>query len=209
MVVYLRRQDQHAASAYSQVLRGGIMREPGLPRGGPEVQPEYDFGALLDRFARVFGDASMRPRIFDRGSLKGGDVVEDFLLLSGIALPIPPEASKKNSNPSIALEGQALLLAAGRRLAAATGNDLWRDTPQWRRLAESVGEALTGRGWRPTQAEARAFMQRFSATNERARSRFFPHLPSLFSLDFEDLAVAPNASSAGQPGAGRAGCAGA
>jgi hypothetical protein len=184
VVVYLRRQDQHAASAYSQVLRGGIMREPGLPRGGPEVQPEYDFGALLDRF-------------------------EDFLLLSGIALPIPPEASKKNSNPSIALEGQALLLAAGRRLAAATGNDLWRDTPQWRRLAESVGEALTGRGWRPTQAEARAFMQRFSATNERARSRFFPHLPSLFSLDFEDLAVAPNASSAGQPGAGRAGCAGA
>ena len=191
VVVYLRRQDQHAASAYSQWLRGGNLAEPELPEGGPAEQPEYDFGGLLDRFAAAFGDAAMCPRIFDRGSLAGGDVVEDFLQLSGISLPIPPEEPKKNSNLGISLEGQHLLLVAGRRVAAEAADDLWRDTPQWRRLAEAVGETMPGRGWRPTRAEASAFMQRFAATNEHARSRFFPHLLTLFPMDFEDLPLEP------------------
>jgi hypothetical protein len=191
VVVYLRRQDQHAASAYTQRLRSGVMVDPELPEGGPQQQPDYDYGALLDRFARAFGDAAMRPRIFDRASLAGGDVVEDFLRVAGIKLPNPPEADKTNSNLGLTLEGQNLLLAAGRRIAATAADDLWRDTPQWRRLAEAVGEALPGRGWRPTQAEAQAYMQRFAATNERARSRFFPDLPTLFPLDFSDLPVEP------------------
>jgi hypothetical protein len=195
VVVYLRRQDQHAASAYSQWLRGGILVEPALPDGGPAEQPEYDYGALLDRYAAAFGDAAMCPRIFDRGSLTGGDVVEDFMQLSGISLPIPPEAPKKNSNLGITLEGQNLLLVAGRRMAAEASDDLWRDTPRWRRLAEAVSETMPGRGWRPTRAEASAFMQRFTATNERARRRFFPHLPTLFPLDFEDLPLQPALAS--------------
>jgi hypothetical protein len=191
VVVYLRRQDQHAASAYSQWLRGGNLVDPSLPDGGPDEQVEYDYGAMLDRFARAFGDASMRPRIFARASLTGGDVVEDFLHLTGMTLPIPPEAPKKNSNLGITLEGQNLLLAAGRRMEAAAADDLWRDTPQWRRLAEAVSEAMPGSGWRPTRAEAVAFMQRFAATNERARRRFFAHLPTLFPLDFTDLPETP------------------
>ncbi len=190
VVVYLRRQDSHTASAYNQWLRGGVLRDPGLPEGGPETQPELDYGKLLDRFAAVFGQANICPRIFDRAELMGGDVVEDFLHVAGMTLPIPPEAPSKQSNLSITLGGQSLLLAAGRRMAAA-GGEAWRDTPQWRRLAESVSERLAGRGWRPTQREARAFMARYAETNERARARFFPERPSLFSTDFSDLPEQP------------------
>jgi hypothetical protein len=191
LIVYLRRQDSHTASAYTQWLRGGVLREPGLPDGGPAAQPELDYGALLDRFARVFGDASICPRIFDRAELVGGDVVEDFLHITGLTLPVLAEAPNKQSNLSLTLGGQALLLAAGRRLAATTGGDAWRDTPQWRRLAEAVNERLPGRGWRPTRAEAEAFMAAFAATNEHARARFLPHRASLFSQDFSDLPEHP------------------
>ena len=192
VVVYIRRQDLHVASAYSQWLRGGVMVDPGLPEGGPEQHPEYDYGGLLDRYARAFGDAAICPRIFDRKDLVGGDVVEDFLHVAGLtALPVPQEAPNKNSNLGITLEGQALLLAAGRHFASKAGETIWRDTPEWRRFAEAVSEHFPGRGWRPTQSQARAYMQRFAATNERARQRFFPARPSLFSTDFSDLPEQP------------------
>ncbi len=196
VVAYLRRQDLHAASAYSQWLRGGVLVEPGLPAGGPEAHPEYDYGGLLERFARVFGHTAVQPRIFDRAQLAGGDVVEDFLRLTGISLPAMAEAPTKNSNLGITLEGQALLLAAGRRMEAKAPGTLWRDTPEWRRLAESISEALPGRGWRPTRAEAAAFMARFAATNARARAQFRPDLPELFSMDFSDLPEKPVAAAA-------------
>jgi len=118
-------------------------------------------------------------------------VVEDFLHVAGLSLPNAAEAPKKNSNLGITLQGQALLLTAGRHFAAKAGDELWRDTPQWRRFAEVVSEFFPGRGWRPTQAEARAYMARFAATNERARSRFFPDRATLFSTDFSDLPERP------------------
>ncbi len=187
VVVYLRRQDQHLASAYSQWLRGGVLEEPALPATGPAHHFEYDYGPMLDRYARAFGDAAMCPRIFSRATLVAGDVVEDFFAASGFSLPIPPEAPNKNANLGISLEGQALMLMAGRSIAAAAGNDAWRDQPSWRRFAEAVSERFPGRGWRPTRAEALAFLARFEATNEHARRRFFPERETLFDMDVSDL----------------------
>jgi hypothetical protein len=191
VVVYLRRQDQHATSAYSEWLRGGTLRDPGLPAGSTTEHPEYDYGGLLDRWAAAFGDAAIVPRIFARDDLAGGDVVLDFLKLAAIDLPAMAASPKRQSNPSISLAGQGLLLAAGRRMEHKAAGTLWRDTPAWRRLAEAMTEAMPGRGWRPTQSEAHAFMQRFAATNERARTRFFSSRPTLFSEDFADLPCAP------------------
>jgi hypothetical protein len=191
VVVYLRRQDLHLASAYTQWLRGGVLEEPGLPDEGPETLFEYDYGPMLDRYAAAFGRASICPRIFSRATLVGGDVVTDFFDATGFSITVPEAAPSKNANAGITLEGQALLLAAGRRLRAAAGNDEWRDQPPWRRFVESVGEFCSGSGWRPTRAEAQAFMARFAATNEQARARFFPHQQELFDMDVSDLPEQP------------------
>jgi hypothetical protein len=187
VVVYLRRQDQHATSAYSEWLRGGVLREPGLPEGGPEKHPEYDYGSLLARWGDIFGDDAILPRIFDRSRLLDGDVVADFLDIAKMTLPALEENAKRQSNPSVNLSGQALLLAAGRRMAGRAGDTIWRDTPAWRRLAETITEAMPGRGWRPTQDEAAGFLARFADTNECARARFFPAQKTLFDESFADL----------------------
>jgi hypothetical protein len=194
VVVYLRRQDQHVASAYSQWLRGGVLEDPALPPGGTEIHVEYDYGPMLDRYANAFGEAAIRPRIFSRKTLVGGDVVEDFFAVAGFTLPVPPDAPNKNANLGITLEGQALLLMEGRRLAAEAQDANWRDQPTWRRFAEAVSERFAGRGWRPARAEAEAFMARFAATNEQARRRFFPNQATLFDMDFSDLPDQPEAA---------------
>jgi hypothetical protein len=191
VIAYLRRQDQHLASAYTQWLRGGVLQEPALPNAGPEKLGEYDYGPMLDRYARAFGDAAMCPRIFARDKLVGGDVVEDFFDAAGFKIAVPAEAPSKNANAGITLEGQALLLAAGRRLAAQTGDDSWRDQPAWRRLVDAAGPLFAGRGWRPARADAEAFLARFAATNEQARRRFFPAQETLFDMDFSDLPEQP------------------
>lgn len=187
VVVYLRRQDQHAVSAYTEILRGGTMIEPGLPAGGPERHPIYDYGALLDRWARVFGDAAMVPRVFDRARLRDGDVVADFLEIAGVTLPALEDHAKRQSNPSVNAAGQSVLLAAGRRLAETSGDVVWRDTPAWRQLVDVVTQAMPGRGWRPTRAEATEFLGRFAASNEHARARFFPGQATLFDPGTADL----------------------
>ena len=191
VIVYLRRQDSHLASAYSQWLRGGILEEPRLPDEGPEVHFEYDYGPMLDMYASAFGQDNVRPRIFARDRLVGGDVVEDFMLAAGFSIPVPAEASQKNANAGITLQAQALMLFAGKRMQKAAGDDRWRDQPTWRRFAEAVGERFAGRGWRPTRSEALAFLARYAKTNEHARARFFPDEPSLFDMDVSDLPVSP------------------
>jgi hypothetical protein len=187
VVVYLRRQDLHCASAFNEWLRGGVLRGMALPQSGPADHPMLQYGALLDRFAHAFGDAAMRPRIFERARLVSGDVVEDFWHVAELDVPIPAAAPERQSNTSMTLEGQTLLLEAGKRMASLSQGNHWRETPQWRRLAESVSETLPGQGWRPTGAEAAAFMTRFAETNEHARQRFFPHQETLFATDFSDL----------------------
>ena len=187
VIVYLRRQDQHVASAYSQWLRGGVLVEPGMPAGGPAELPEYDYGGLVQRYGRVFGRGSVTPRIFTRDRLVRGDVVADFLHLLGATLDIADDDRLLQANVSISIEGQQLLLDAGRRMKAGCADNTWRDSPQWRLLAESVTRALPGRGWQPTRNEAAAFMARFEPTNEVVRQLYFPDQETLFSKDTSQL----------------------
>jgi tetratricopeptide (TPR) repeat protein len=191
VVVYLRRQDKHAASAYTQSLRVGIMKPPALPEGGPAELPQYDYGTILARWAAVFGDAAITVRIFERAALKDGDAVKDFCDICGIKLDKLDESPERNANPSVTLAGQALLHRAGAYLAAQAGETIWRDSPAWRRLTLCITEAMPGRGWSPTRAEAETFMARFAETNETARARFFPSRPALFQEGFEDLPDQP------------------
>jgi hypothetical protein len=187
IIVYLRRQDEHAASAYTQSLRTGILAPPGLPAGGPAELHQYDYGGLLDRWARAFGEKAIMARIFARDDLTGGDAVEDFLTLIGVTLPSLADNPDRLSNQSINLAGQELLRIAGRKFEGEAGGGTWRDSPAWRRLTVSLTEAMPGRGWAPTRAEAAAFMARFRQTNERARARFFPDRKQLFSDAFDEL----------------------
>jgi tetratricopeptide (TPR) repeat protein len=187
VVVYLRRQDKHAASAYTQNLRVGILAEPALPEGGPGQLIQYDYGTLLDRWARGFGDGAIVPRIFERADMKGGDAVQDFLDIAGISLPALDDNPDRLANPSVTLEGQALLRMAGRALEAQGGDRPWRDSPAWRRLTACITEAMPGRGWTPTRGEAADFMARFADTNEHARARFFPDRATLFPDNYADL----------------------
>ncbi len=180
VVMYLRRQDSHFASGYTQALRVGHVGPPVLPKAGPEQRRDYDYAAILELWASVFGAAAVTPRIFEPESLKNRDVVDDFLALCGIGLEVPADDPDRQSNLSLTPGGIDLVRAMGLRLAAAPGG-LNGSSPLWRRFVQAANDALPGRGWKPDPAEARAFLARYDAVNEAVRQRWFPTRQTLFT----------------------------
>jgi len=189
VVMYLRRQDSHYASGYTQALRVADIRPPRLPEAGPEQLPHYDYAATLDLWAGIFGAAAIEPRIFEPAALKGGDVVEDFLDLCGIRLDVPADDPDRRNNASLTPGGIDLLRALGERLAG-TGT-LHPSNPLWRRMVDAANNHLPGSGWRPPPAEAAAFLARFATVNEAVRQRWFPDRPSLFAEAPKPAGTAP------------------
>lgn len=186
IVIYLRRQDTHVASAYTQHLRDGVIATPRLPDGGPKELPIYDYAGLLWRWAKVFGTDAIVPRLFDRSELVGGDAVDDFLSLCGLAEgSIAPEGKWRDSNPSVDADGQALMVAVGGLFEQAVGRPAELANPVWRHFTDLVTDALPGRGWTPPADAARLFVARFAEGNEWIRQQWFPQRPTLFGDAFE------------------------
>ncbi len=180
IVVYLRRQDEHAVSRFSTTLRTG---ETGRtwPLGG---RPK-NYLALLSAWEGVFGRAALRPRLFLRSEFPGGDVVADFLKTAGIPVPADATPPVVERNASLRPEAQLFLarFAEYARRAGAVGEN-FRTLPNLPRLIAALDAQFTGPGLLPTRAEAEAFLARASASNERVRRTWFPERATLFPMDF-------------------------
>ena len=136
----------------------------------------------------MFGEAAIKPRIYERDTDKTWDVVADFIEATGVGpLPPPPRALTPR-NPSINAAGQAALREIGWLLKGENTTQAFARDPLWRRVTAEMTAALPGRGWQPTQDEARDFVARFAASNERVRARWLPGRKRLFSNDYSHLA---------------------
>lgn len=182
VVVYLRRQDELAVSLYSTQLRGeAFVRRQILPE--PERMWDYfDYAGMLDRYAAAFGKESLRPRLFDRSAMVGGDVVQDFLSICGLSRVNVPQRMAE-SNQSMRPEAQEFF----RRLNEFALSLDARPDETWvkrRPIQRLMRAAYAGPGRLPARRDARAFLAAFEAGNERVRAEHFPERERLFNDNF-------------------------
>lgn len=190
VVVYLRRQDAHFTSLYTQLLRSGEVLPPGALKMQPRPLHELDYAALLGRWAAIFGQDAIFVRLFDRQADGSRfDAVQDFLHLIGVTLP-DTSGGAGESNQSVDLSGQTLLADLGQMIQARDKVRIVA-SPDWKLLTDAVTSACPGRGWRPTREAAEAFYADFADGNETVRARWFPDLARLFTEDFSDYPDAP------------------
>jgi hypothetical protein len=182
IIIYLRRQDTHFASAYTQSLRTGNLSPPDIDRDS-EAYGLYDYDALLTRWASIFGRDAMLPRVYERGPDRAFDVLEDFARTCHFSLPAKVSDGVRVRNPSISVAGQQVLLELGRKLQARSGREHVGGA-SWRRLAASVTAASPGAGWQPTRTQAQDLVARYAVSNEAVRKSWFPERASLFNDDF-------------------------
>ena len=185
VVVYLRRQDEHFASLYSQFLRLGSIDEPDMDRLHPFHQ-DYDYADFMGRWADAFGQENVRPRIFERPVGGRFDVLADFAGVSGFDLAQMKLAREADKNQSITQAGQQTLRRVGLRLRAVSP-DRPLAGPVWQRVGKAVSDTSPGKGWLPSKAKARAFMERYAASNEAVRAAYFPERPALFQANYAAL----------------------
>jgi len=193
VVVYLRRPDQHFTSLYTEMLRWGDARSPDLLTMPVLRAHDYDYHALLERWAGVFGDKALKPRIFEQPRSSRFDVVDDFLSICGATLEQELPAEARAANQSINHAGQLVLVEIAKLIRE--GNTKNVQSPFWSLVTLAASRGLPGRGWLPTREEARVFNERYTDSMEQVRQKWFPERKTLFSLEYGNLpeaAVTPS-----------------
>lgn len=170
VLVYLRRQDGLLASSYQQEVKSGYRAPFRVP---PEdiagETSKYDYWSMLQRWASVLGPERVTPRIFDRESLVGGDVVIDYLEQVGIhdrdGLEMPDVY-----NPSMSADAVEFLRLMNHYLPdRSSGPNSERGNVSYL-LRENAHD---GPPLRLDPEDARRFLDRFQSGNRRVASEFF------------------------------------
>ncbi len=181
IVAYLRNQAEMLESVYGEAIKGGyhdIALVPDFSGNGPDpwVAREYfEYGRALERWVEVFGQDRVEVRLFDRGTLRSGDVVRDFLGL----IDVDPSRFAEPPRINERLDGraQAFLLQVNRALRPLPPEEATRI----RDVVVDVLAALPrGSGLQLSEPEARDFMALFEEQNEWVRARWFPSSATLF-----------------------------
>jgi hypothetical protein len=177
VILYLRRQDQLFVSRRSQRLKEGRMNLKALRK-----RRFFDFEPILDRWADVFGEDRVKPRIYERSSFPDGDVVPDFLAACGID-PMQEFERPGWRNPSLSPRAEIFLQHFFRlREAQAPKNPGgWEKRPSVVRYAMQL---FPGSGSSLPRKAAQAFYADYEESNEAVRARWFPERETLFEEDF-------------------------
>lgn len=190
IVVYLRPQHELAMSQYGMFVANGMYDIDMLPPLPPPADYDkrtytnrayFDYQELLHRWGEVFGERSLRPRIYASNELRGGDVVSDFV--SELALVPADFPAPKRRNSNISARAQAFLISFYRCLGR---QDLAGAAMLRERIRNATQTCFPGSGRVPNRGELAAFLAQFRASNEAVRAGWFPQRPQLFNVDMND-----------------------
>jgi hypothetical protein len=146
LVVYLRRQDDHLASRYQQVVKTGEIRRLADRVEQLNLSKTYDYYARLRTWARLLEPTEFVVRPFERDRFVDGSLYQDFLAASGIDARVSELRGVDSQNESMDAEAVEFLriLNLYRVEHAAAVPGLIDNQGLARRLAQaSTGPTLT------------------------------------------------------------------
>jgi hypothetical protein len=108
VVVYLRRQDEHVASNYQQVVKGGEVARM-TSWAGTDLSPTYDYHRNLTRWRDHLSPDAFVVRPFEPDRFVGGSLLDDFLDAAGIGVPSADLAPAQRRNESLSAEAVEVL----------------------------------------------------------------------------------------------------
>ncbi|MCR9275263.1 MULTISPECIES: hypothetical protein [Mameliella] len=172
-LVYIRRQEDRILSRYSQTLRGGVSHTLDEFMTNPAL---YDTRTVLDRWAAHVGRDRLHVRLFDRSTLDGGDLMQDFFGLFGVN---PAELSiSERSNEAYWPEAVPFLVRMN-QLLPELGDRLPAGFRA--RLVQALDGAAAGREKLRLTPEQAQEIRRRNAPHEKAiLETYFPERETLF-----------------------------
>ena len=86
VVIYLRRQDIFAQSLYKEQIKDREHRSFALAYEEAGYKNFLDFKEIVDQWGKAFGKHNIQVRPYERGQLKNGDIVADFMQTIGVKM---------------------------------------------------------------------------------------------------------------------------
>jgi hypothetical protein len=109
VVAYLRRQDDHVASRYQQVVKVGETRRLAERVAAMDLSGFYNYYRRLKRWKQIMEPDTFVIRRFERASFAGGSLHQDFLEAAGIDVPADAFEEVVPRNESLDAEAVELL----------------------------------------------------------------------------------------------------
>lgn len=109
LVVYLRRQDDHVASRYQQVVKTGETRRLEERVKALDLSGFYDYYTRLAKWQSIMEPSSFEIRRFERDSFVEGSLLQDFLDAAGIEVRADELEQVAPLNESLDAESVELL----------------------------------------------------------------------------------------------------
>ena len=180
VVCYLRRQDLMATSRINEGLRAGFPQRsfPSVGVGGALPQL-YDYQNLIATWSAAFGEAVIRPRIFEQSELTGGSVITDFSETQlGLFLN---QGEVERSNVALSLTAQIALMMFNH----AMGTESRMHVKKHRReLAKYLEKVAPGSDGKPSRSLAISFYENFREGNDHLARLYFDR-DHLFDENFD------------------------
>lgn len=128
VIIYLRRQDNFVQSVYKERLKSDETREFQQAFALGDYPRLLDFNTILTYWQKCVGKGNVIVRLFERGQLRKGDALEDFLQVVG-AEEIPgmqrPSQHENSTMNRHVLEVSRVLNSMGVRGAEVSAFKWW------------------------------------------------------------------------------------
>jgi hypothetical protein len=168
IVIYVRRQDDYLLSTYSTSVKSGATATLQLPN--PEtVENRYNHWNLLARWSRIFGRGNVICRKYEKSALKSGDVVEDFLSVTGIDASAD-FARPENINESLDAETLEFLRLFNHHIPRFSRQEL---NPNRDNIVRLLSKLSRGPLITMAEGDLARFMGQFSASNRQVAEEYF------------------------------------
>lgn len=190
VIVYLRRQDLRRVSQFRLGIKNHGRTSTSVFNN--RVAPNLDYYALCDRWAQVFGDSVVVPRVFPDSTPESYDLIDDFAALSDIANIEGYAEFERPGRRNKAWDWRAVefLRLTNDHLSAIVDGKV----PKERKFLEEVLKDCFPEceQRRPPRSQAIRFYELYRESNEMLRARWFPQQASLFHEDFSGYPEQPD-----------------
>jgi hypothetical protein len=183
VVVYLRRQDDHLASRYQQVVKVGETRRMADRVAEMDLSAPYDYHARLGIWRDHMAPDEMVVRPFQRDRFVDGDLMADFLDACAIDLPVTSLKSVRVHNESLDAETVEFLRILNLHLVDDQGVERSRISHQ--KIVRRLIDGATGPTLTLPDDQLDEWMAQWEGTN-RAVARDYLGAEELFTAPRRD-----------------------
>jgi hypothetical protein len=184
IVCYLREQVTTRTKSYSAFLKSGGREsfQKYLEKCQPS-KPRFNYRDMLLNWERCFGKDALDVSLYTKDRFLNGNLLDDFTAKIDPSLVGKLDQNVQLENDSLRPAGQILMRAVN--LAFPVQSKVPQVAELRSECQDFIAQRMGGKGQQPNLEIWQSIYDRFTASNEEVRQKYFPDVDRLFGEPYE------------------------